>query len=144
LGVEAVTAAEFRRWHIERSLHAMGAATELDLARYLTFPRFPPSVRRAALRDMLDREEVTAIEVEGSTARWLVLTRDLPALSRAGRGSALSRGTTLLAPFDSLMWRRDRVARLFGFDYRIEVYTPGHKRVHGYYTLPILHHGHLI
>lgn len=37
-----------------------------------------------------------------------------------------------------------RVARVFGFDYRIEVYTPGPKRVHGYYTLPMLHHGHLI
>src|SRR5204862_1887562 len=58
------------------------------------------------------------------------------------RGEA--RGTTLLAPFDSLLWYRERVARLFGFDYRIEVYTPGPKRVHGYYTLPILHDGHLI
>ena len=38
----------------------------------------------------------------------------------------------------------ERVARLFGFDYRIEVYTPGDKRVHGYYTLPALHDGHLI
>jgi uncharacterized protein YcaQ len=54
------------------------------------------------------------------------------------------RGTTLLAPFDSLLWYRDRVTRLFGFDYRIEVYTPGPKRVHGYYTMPILHDGHLI
>jgi len=122
----------------------MGAATELDLARYLTFPRSRPGLRRAALRDMLERGEIAEIEVEGSTARWLALTSDLPALARAGRAPALSRGTTLLSPFDSLMWHRERIARLFGFDYRIEVYTPGPQRVHGYYTLPILHHGHLI
>ncbi len=139
-----VTAVEFQRWHLERSLRAMGAATELDLARYLTFPRFQPGVRRTALRGMLERGEITAIELEGSAGRWLALTSDLPALARAERGPALSRGTTFLSPFDSLMWHRDRVARLFGFDYRIEVYTPGPKRVHGYYTLPILHHGHLI
>ena len=144
LGVEPVTAVEFQRWHIERSLFAMGAATELDLTRYLTFPRFRPGVRRAALRGMLERGEVAEIEVEGSIARWLALTRDVPALARAERAPALSRGTTLLSPFDSLMWYRDRVARLFGFDYRIEVYTPGPQRVHGYYTLPILHDGHLI
>src|SRR5207237_8468694 len=82
--------------------------------------------------------------VDGRPGRWLALTRDLPALARARRAPTPSRGTTLLSPFDSLLWYRDRVARLFGFDYRIEVYTPGHKRVHGYYTLPILHHGHLI
>ena len=50
----------------------------------------------------------------------------------------------MLAPFDSFLWHRERTARLFGFDYRIEVYTPGHKRVHGYYVLPILHDGQLI
>jgi uncharacterized protein YcaQ len=144
LAVEAVTAVEFQRWHLERSLHAMGAATELDLARYLTFPRFPPGVRRAALRAMLEQGEISEVELDGSAGRWLALTRDLPALARAGRASEPSRGTTLLSPFDSLMWHRDRVARLFRFDYRIEVYTPGPKRVHGYYTLPILHHGHLI
>ena len=47
-------------------------------------------------------------------------------------------------PFDSFLWHRERVAALFGFDYRIEVYTPGHKRVHGYYTLPLYHDGRLI
>src|SRR5437867_5726163 len=144
LGVEPVSSEEFRRWHLERSLRAMGAANELDLTRYLTFPRFAPGVRRAALRAMLERGEVTEIELEGTPGRWLVLTSDLSALARAGRAAAPSLGTTFLTPFDSLLWHRDRVARLFGFDYRIEVYTPGPKRVHGYYTLPILHHGHLI
>jgi len=144
LGVEAVSAEEFQRWHLERSLHAMGAATEADLSRYLTFPRFGPGARRATLRSMHERGEVTEIEVDGTPGRWLALTRDLPALARAARAPAPSHGTTLLSPFDSLLWHRDRVARLFGFDYRIEVYTPGPERVHGYYALPILHHGHLI
>jgi uncharacterized protein YcaQ len=144
LGIETISSEEFQRWHLERSLHAMGAATEADLSRYLTFPRFPPAARRAVLRAMLERDEVAEIEVEGSPARWLALTRDLPTLARAGRAPSPSRGTTLLSPFDSLLWYRDRVTRLFGFDYRIEVYTPGPKRVHGYYTLPLLHHGHLI
>jgi uncharacterized protein YcaQ len=141
---EAVSADAFQRWHIERSLHAMGAVTEIDLTHYLTYPRGGTTARRAALRAMVAQDEVTEIGVEGSTARWLALTRDLPALARAGRRPAASHGTTLLAPFDSLLWYRDRVSRLFGFDYRIEVYTPGHKRIHGYYTVPILHHGHLI
>ena len=138
-----VTTEEFRRWHIERSLHAMGAVTEKDLSGYLTFPRAAAMGRRAAFAGMRERGEVVAVEVEGSRAAWWALARDLPALRRAGR-RPLSRGTTLLSPFDSLLWHRDRVARLFGFEYRIEVYTPGPKRVHGYYSLPILHDGHLI
>jgi len=143
-GVQAVSAETFMRWHIERSLHAMGAALEIDLTHYLTYPRGATVARRAALRRMLADGLVTEIAVEGSTSRWLALTRDLPALARAARLPVPSHGTTFLAPFDSLLWYRDRVSRLFGFDYRIEVYTPGPKRVHGYYTLPILHDGHLI
>jgi uncharacterized protein len=137
-----VSTAEFARWHVERSLHAMGAASERDLAGYLTFPRSMHLARRAALRAMVERGEVLEIEVADAPGRWLVLARDRPALARAERATAV--GTTFLSPFDSLLWFRGRVARLFGFDYRIEVYTPGAKRVHGYYTLPILHDGHLI
>ena len=144
LDCQPVSAEEFARWHVERSLHAMGAATERDLTGYLTFPRFAPGARRAALRGMLERGEVVEVEVQDAPDRWLALTRDLPALARAGRAPVPSQGTTFLSPFDSLLWYRGRVSRLFGFDYRIEVYTPGAKRVHGYYTLPILHDGHLI
>jgi hypothetical protein len=142
-GCAPVSAEEFARWHVERSLHAMGAATEQDLAGYLTFPRSMHGPRRTAIQAMLARGEVTEIVVDGAPGRWLALARDLPALARAARQPSAA-GTTFLSPFDSLLWYRGRVARLFGFDYRIEVYTPGDKRVHGYYTLPILHHGHLI
>jgi hypothetical protein len=141
---DAVSAEEFHRWHIERSLHAMGAAPEIDLTHYLTYPRGATVARRAALRAMRADGEVASLEVEDAKTPWLCLARDLPRLARAARRPTASEGTTLLAPFDSLLWYRERVSRLFGFDYRIEVYTPGHKRVHGYYTLPILHDGQLI
>jgi hypothetical protein len=140
----AVSTEAFRRWHVERSLHALGVASEPDLARYLSYPRFPPGARRAALASLLADGTVTEIEVEGRPGRWLALTEDLPALTRAARRRVASRGTTFLTPFDSLMWHRERVEQLFGFAYRIEVYTPQADRVHGYYTLPILHHGQLI
>jgi hypothetical protein len=142
--IEAPTAAEFRRWHIRQSLHAMGAATEMDLGKYLTFPRFARGLRRASLRALLENGEVSEVAVEGSPARWFVLAEDLPALATASRRRHVARGTALLAPFDSFLWHRERTRRLFGFDYRIEVYTPSHKRTHGYYTLPILHDGQIV
>ena len=52
--------------------------------------------------------------------------------------------TTLLSPFDPLVWDRKRALDLFGFDYRIECYTPALKRRYGYFTLPILHRGALV
>ncbi|HYM82375.1 MAG TPA: crosslink repair DNA glycosylase YcaQ family protein [Candidatus Limnocylindria bacterium] len=134
----------FRRWHIRRSLHAMGAATDLDLRMYLTFPRMQPGERRHALRAMIDAGEVVEITVDGSRGPWWALAEDVPALAAATRRRQPARGTTLLSPFDSFLWHRDRTRRLFGFDYKIQVYTPGPKRQHGYYLLPILHDGQLI
>jgi uncharacterized protein len=144
LALEALTPAEFRRWHLRQSLHAMGAASESDLRMYLTYPRTPASDRREALRAGLHSGEIVEVRVEGARGRWLALAEDLPALAAAGRKRRPATGTTLLSPFDSFLWHRERTRQLFGYDYTLEVYTPGPKRVHGYYSLPIFHDGQLI
>jgi uncharacterized protein len=157
LAAATIDAAEFRRWHLRRSLRAMGAATETDLRMYLTFPRLKARARRRALDELLRAGEVVEVAVEGdgaapnrsrgggaSRARWYALAADLPALEAAARSRRPARGTTLLSPFDSLLWHRERVRRLFGFDYTLEVYTPGPRRRHGYYVLPVFHDGQLI
>ncbi|MET0591792.1 MAG: crosslink repair DNA glycosylase YcaQ family protein [Polyangiaceae bacterium] len=146
--VIAPSADEFRKWHVRQSLHAMGAASATDLRAYLSFPRGSMMDRKRILADMLASGEVVRIDVEsvgkGREAAWYALSEDLPNLAEAARRKSPSRGTAILTPFDSFLWHRERTARLFGFDYRIEVYTPGHKRVHGYYVMPILHDGQLI
>jgi uncharacterized protein len=145
LALEPPSREEFRRWHVRRSLHAMGAASAIDLRMYLSYPRAAVAERRATLRTMLGSGEIVEVAVEGERAPWLALAGDLSALEAAARRRVpASRGTTFLSPFDSFLWHRERTKTLFGFDYRIEVYTPGHRRVHGYYSLPILHDGTLI
>jgi uncharacterized protein len=148
VGLSPMLEDAFARWHMRQSLHAMGAATESDLRGYLTFPSFTLAERRKVITQMQETGEVVEVEVEGLPARkakprWLALAEDLPALARAGRRRA-PRGTTILSPFDSLLWYRDRVQRLFGFDYKIQVYIPVAQRRHGYYLMPIYHDGQLV
>jgi len=137
---EPIPRAAFPAWHVRKTLRALGAASELDLSRYLTSPRMAPGERRRALRGLLKSGEAVEVTVEGASGRWFALERDLAALASTPEAS----GTTLLSPFDSLLWHRARAKTLFGFDYKIEVYTPAPKRVFGYYTLPILHDGRLV
>jgi len=127
-----------------RSLSAMGVASADDLRQYWTWPQWKAPGQRAELLALLGEGRVSEVQVEGESRPWYVRTEDLPALARAGRKRSPSAGTTLLSPFDSFLWHRERVHRLWGYFYRIEIYVPGHKRQHGYYSLPILHDGQLL
>jgi uncharacterized protein YcaQ len=84
------------------------------------------------------------VAVEGlSESAWLDAAL-LPRLAELRAGREQPALTTLLSPFDNLIWHRGRMADLWDFHYRIEVYTPAPKRVYGYYTMPILHSGKLV
>ncbi len=66
------------------------------------------------------------------------------ALEWLDQGSRARSRTTVLSPFDSIIWHRPRTQRLFGMHHRLEAYTPAPKRVHGYFAMPVLHRGELV
>jgi len=114
---------------IEIAARALGIATLADLRDYY---RLPLADARAAIDELVEDKRLIATTVEGwSKPAYLPRLRTEPPVRTPDRPA-------LLSPFDSLIWFRDRTLRLFGMRYRIEIYTPQPKRVHGYYVLPFL------
>ncbi len=109
------------------SARAHGIGSVGDLADYF---RISPVVARPLLAELVEDGHLLPVAVEGMRGTWF--------LHKDARVPGRVAAQTLLAPFDPLVWERDRVARLFSFQYRLEIYTPAHKRVHGYYVLPFL------
>jgi len=112
---------------------AMGVATADDLADYY---RIRTPAARPVLRRLVQSGDLEEVEVEGwDRPGYIHPEATLPRWAK---------GTALLSPFDSLIWYRPRVERLWGFHYRIEIYVPESKRVYGYYVLPFLYEGDLV
>ena len=107
---------------------ALGIATEIDLRDYF---RLPVADARKALHALVASKQLAQVDVKGWEKPAFV-----PANAKRPRKAG---GTALLSPFDPLVWNRDRASRLFDFHYRIEIYTPQHKRKFGYYVLPFLY-----
>lgn len=118
---------------VRRAASAHGIGTETDLRDYYRLHR---SQTEPAIADLLATGELEQVTVDG----W-----DKPAyLHSAARAPRRITGAALLCPFDPLIFFRARTERLFDFHYRIEIYTPEHKRVHGYYVFPFLLDGELV
>jgi uncharacterized protein YcaQ len=117
---------------LRRSARSLGVATAADLRDYY---RLSAAQTAAALADLVDEGALVPVGVRD----W----SDRAYLHADARIPRRAHGTALLCPFDPLVFCRPRTERLFGFRYRIEIYTPAHKRVHGYYVFPFLQDGEL-
>jgi len=122
---------------VQRALRHLGVATATDVADY---HHLKVAAVKSALAQLVEAGDVRTVEVEGwNSPAYVAASLKIPSAQHSAGAC-----TSLLSPFDSLVWCRPRIERLFGFNYRIEIYTPAPKRVFGYYVLPFLMNGELV
>ncbi|WP_052065496.1 winged helix-turn-helix domain-containing protein [Thalassospira australica] len=116
-----------------KGIAATGVAAEIDLRKYF---RMPTDETKACLARLVEEGRLLRADVEG----WKHPGYLCPKVNPRSR----AKPTCLMVPFDPVMWERDRVERIFGFNYRIEIYVPAEKRKYGYYVLPFMLNGEFV
>jgi uncharacterized protein YcaQ len=134
-------APEVARAFVERSVRALGVTQARWIHDYF---RTRPRLDEAGLRSFLDEGTLVEVAVRGWAAPGFVHRDHLPLAERAAAGGLRATHTALLSPFDPVVWDRERVLAMFGFDYRLECYVPASRRRYGYFVLPILRRGALV
>jgi uncharacterized protein YcaQ len=120
---------------------ALGVGTRADLVDYYRLNVIRAGMTSFDFAAVAEEAGLVPVEVDGwNRPAWA----DPAALAALESGAGGRHRTTLLSPFDSLIWFRERAERIFGFSHRLEAYVPKAKRVHGYFAMPLLHGGRLI
>jgi uncharacterized protein YcaQ len=121
-----------------QAARAIGVGTYTDIADW---HRMSPTTNKPLFNELVESGELVEVRVDGwAQPGYVNAATSLDGLDAKTPGAR----TTILSPFDPVCWKRDRIERMFGFEYRIEIYTPEPKREFGYYTLPILHNRDLV
>lgn len=136
-----LTIEDYRRWATLQGVRILGVATATHASDYYRLKK--PSTR-TMLKALAAEGAVVPVEVEGWKETAYLDPVDLPLADEIEAGAYRSTVTTLLSPFDNLIWDRTRTSDLFEFHYRSEMYTPAAQRQYGYYVLPVLHRGRLV
>lgn len=134
------SAAHARRQMLARSVHALGIAKSSWVADYFRLTR----VTRDELDNLCDHGELMRVVVRGWDQIAYVHRAHSDLLKRVAAGRIRASRTTLLSPFDPVVWDRRRAREMFGFAYTLECYVPASRRRYGYFVLPILHRGQLV
>jgi hypothetical protein len=133
--------AEVSRSLMLNAVKALGITQARWIADYY---RTRPRYKDSDLDEPVDAGELIRLEVRGWENPAYVHPEHAGLLQLAMTGRLRATHTTVLSPFDPVVWDRERASTMFGFDYRIECYVPEPKRRYGYFVLPILHRGQLI
>jgi uncharacterized protein YcaQ len=141
LPVDVPSVDQVRRHFILESVRALGVTEARWIADYFRMGR---RIRDADLDGLVEEGMLLRTAIAGRAAPAYVHRDHRQLAERAAAGRLRATRTTVLSPFDPVVWDRERASELFGFDYRLECYTPAAKRRFGYYVLPILHRGRLV
>jgi uncharacterized protein YcaQ len=136
-----MSVAEVHSNFIEKSIAAMGVCQARWVNDYF---RLKPRIKDEDLNPLVEAGRIRRVSVEGWSVPGYVHSGHAALLKKATAGALVPEHTTLLSPFDPVVWDRERASTLFDFEYRLECYTPEAKRIHGYFVLPILCRGELI
>lgn len=139
--MQAPSTAEVKRKLVIKAVRALGITQARWVPDYF---RTPKQGSAALLESLADQGELMRVAVAGWSDQAYVHRDNLPLVQAGLAGMLVPTVTTLLSPFDPIVWDRSRALAVWGFDYRIECYTPAPKRRYGYFSLPILHRGDLV